>query len=129
MNHASMLSFVDDNWKLPALNQYVADSGLPLDMFDFSRARQPVLLSDGSKFPTTMQIPVGELTYAREGSFPETLSSNNSSIFTGSNGTESPFFQSLPFIATLAAVLIIASVLTARYAGARTKPMSKAQGE
>ena len=52
MSHASILAFIDYNWQMPALNELVSFSNLPLDMFDFTTpypggqiARQPLQLS------------------------------------------------------------------------------------
>jgi phospholipase C len=104
MNHASILAFIDYNWNLPALNDFVADSGLPLDMFDFSSpypdgwiARPPLVftpaegfpvpsgipfsepsgtsLNLASLFPQPPQVPLGELPYARYGNDTTTLAS------------------------------------------------------
>ncbi|MGI0068574.1 MAG: alkaline phosphatase family protein, partial [Thermoplasmata archaeon] len=38
LNHASWIAFLDNNWGVPALNGFVADSNLPLDLFDFVRS-------------------------------------------------------------------------------------------
>ncbi|MDG6981232.1 MAG: hypothetical protein JRN51_09020, partial [Nitrososphaerota archaeon] len=59
---------------LVPLYTFVADSGLPLDMFDFNQtypggslARQPVVLGNGSSFPVEPQIPFTSLPYQRQG--------------------------------------------------------------
>jgi phospholipase C len=122
MNHASSLSFIDYNWGLPALNMYVADSGLPLDMFDFSQAaRPPIVLQNSSKFPTTLQIPVSALPYQRSGSTDETLATLNSKLYILTNSTTTPFTESLPFTAAVALVLVALLVLASRYARSRRK--------
>jgi phospholipase C len=126
MNHASTLAFIDYNWRLPALNTFVADSGLPLDMFDFNQtypggtlARLPVVLGDGSAFPVTPQIPFTDLPYGRQGSYSGDLSSMGTGIFSASNSTISPFYESLPFTGVVAVVLLVLLVLVARYGRSR----------
>ena len=123
MNHASTLAFVDYNWDLPALNTFVADSGLPLDMFDFnetysggSLARQPVLLENGSAFPTSPQIPFDILPYPRQGSTSLTLASFGGTTYVVSNYSTTPFYQSLPFTVAIGVVLIALMVAAARFA-------------
>ena len=122
MNHASTLAFVDYNWKLPALNTFVADSGLPLDMFDFNQtypggslARQPVVLGNGSSFPVEPQIPFTSLPYQRQGSYAGDLASLGVSTLAASNSTVTPFYQSVPFTGAVAGLLLVALVLAARY--------------
>ena len=80
MNHASILAFVDYNWQIPPLNSFVAASGLPIDMFDFNQryadgtlVRQPILLSNGSRYPIGLQIPLEALPYKRTGDSGVTL--------------------------------------------------------
>ncbi|MDG6907809.1 MAG: hypothetical protein JRN20_18715 [Nitrososphaerota archaeon] len=73
MNHASLLAFVDYNWRLPALNQFVAHSSPPLDLLCSSSSnsslnsspRPPVELTATSIFPLTPQIPFNQLGYER----------------------------------------------------------------
>lgn len=116
MNHASTLAFVDYNWNLPALNSYVAASGLPLDMFDFGQAaRAPVVLANDSTYPVEPQISFASLPYQRTGSFSGTLSSMGAPIFIASNLTVTPFYESVPFTGAVAALLLVALVLVARY--------------
>ncbi|MDE1857741.1 MAG: alkaline phosphatase family protein [Thaumarchaeota archaeon] len=123
MNHASTLAFIDYNWRLPALNSFVADSGLPLDMFNFNQTyaggtlvRQPVVLSSDSTFPVTPQMPLAGLPYSRQGSYSGDLSSMGAVVYTAGNSTVTPFFQSLPFTGTVAVGLLVLLVLVARYA-------------
>ncbi|HZW55549.1 MAG TPA: alkaline phosphatase family protein [Nitrososphaerales archaeon] len=74
LNHGSLLALLDYNWKLPPLNQFVADSRIPLDFFDFqAQERGPLLLNQSSQFPVTPQIPFANLAYPREGSSDLTL--------------------------------------------------------
>ena len=123
MNHASSLSFIDYNWRLPALNPYVASSGLPLDMFDFNQtyadgtlARQPLVLENSSRYPTALQIPLSGLPYQRTGSTGATLAALGAKLYVGTNTTVTPFFQSLPFTAVVAVVLVALLVVATRFA-------------
>jgi phospholipase C len=133
MNHASSLSFVDYNWGLPALNSYVAESGLPLDMFDFNQTysggtlvRQPIVLANNSQFPTNLQIPIGDLPYQRTGSTGATLASLGSKLYVSSNSSTTPFTESLPFTSAVAAALIVLMIVVARFA--RSKQRAKPSG-
>ncbi|MEM3675599.1 MAG: alkaline phosphatase family protein [Thermoplasmataceae archaeon] len=36
LTHTSILAFIDYNWNMPPLNRLVAESNIPLDMFDFT---------------------------------------------------------------------------------------------
>jgi phospholipase C len=125
MNHASTLAFVDYNWNLPALNSYVAASGLPLDMFDFGQAvRAPVVLANDSTYPVDPQISFASLPYQRTGSFSGTLSSMGAPIFITSNSTVTPFYESVPFTGAVAVLLLVALVFAARY----SRNLKKRQG-
>ena len=122
MNHASTLAFIDYNWNLPALNRFVADSGLPLDMFDFNQTysggtlvRQPVVLGNQSAFPMTPQVPFANIPYQREGSYSGDLSSMGAAVYVASNSTATPFYQSVPFMGVVAVVLLALLVVAARY--------------
>jgi phospholipase C len=112
MNHASLLAFIDYNWHLPALNTFVADSGLPLDMFNFqnsSNVLAPIVLTDNSKFPVSPQIPFSELSYERQGSTNEKLATSSGgegTLFVENNSTTIPFYQSLPFVAAVSLILL-----------------------
>jgi phospholipase C len=126
MNHASSLAFIDYNWGLPALNAYVADSGLPLDMFDFTQpysgagvGRQPVLLQNSSTYPANLQIPLSDLPYQRSGSNSLTLASSGGQLYTPSNMTTTPVTQSLPFTVAVAAALLLLLMIVSRYARSR----------
>lgn len=128
MNHASTLAFIDYNWKLPALNAFVADSGLPLDMFDFAQtypggtlARQPVVLGNDSTFPVAPQLPLADLPYPREGAYSGDLSSMGAGIFAISNSTVTPFYETIPFMGVVAVMLLAILVLVARYARFKTR--------
>ena len=122
MNHASILAFIDYNWRLPALNQYVADSGLPLDMFSFdsSSARAPLLLSPNSTFPILPQLPFNQLAYQRQGSYAGTLASTGGPLFVQSNSTTTPFYESFQFIAAIAVTLLVVIVAAINYGRSRS---------
>lgn len=115
MNHGSLLAFINYNWHLPALNQYVADSGLPLDMFNFnSSARAPVILGLEDRFPISPQIPFDELPYTRQGSTMQNLTSFDRSLLVEKNLTTTPFYESLPFVGAVALIVLISFVIAIR---------------
>jgi phospholipase C len=122
MNHASILAFIDYNWHIPALNQFVADSNIPLDMFNFqvSSPRAPLLLSPGSKFPVNLQIPPSQLPYPRQGQTNHTLAFTGS-LFVQNNSTTAPFYESIPFVVTVSAILLVGAVGTVVYGFRRFK--------
>ena len=128
MNHASTLSFIDYNWGLPALNAFVAASGLPLDMFDFSQpygaaglVRQPMTLANSSRFPASLQIPLNDLPYQRSGTTVETLAALNSGVYVLANSTTTPFTESLPFTAAVALTLVAMLILASRHLRSRRR--------
>ena len=134
LNHASILSFIDYNWNLPALNSFVAKSNLPLDFFNFNKPyntgnvlRNPVIFNQSggfpvpssvpfsfgpyysirnlsSLFPMVPQIPFKELPYSRTGSSNENLSSLGTSLYVTSNTVYIPFYETKYFIGVLIAV-------------------------
>ena len=115
MNHGSLLAFINYNWHLPALNQYVADSGLPLDMFNFnSSARTPMILGYMDSFPISPQIPFDGLPYARQGSTTQKLTSINRSLLIENNSTTTPFYESLPFVAAIALIVLVSFIVAIR---------------
>jgi len=69
LNHDSILKFIDYNWNMPYLSQWVANSGSVLSAFDFSQApRPPIVLGPGGQyppntFPIPLQIPLSKLNY------------------------------------------------------------------
>ena len=94
LNHASTLAFIEYNWKLPALNGFVASSNLPLDFFDFNASypggqliRAPLVLSPSAGFPQPFQIPVTQLPYPRSGSSAVSLGASitSSTSFSSTN--------------------------------------------
>lgn len=132
MSHDSILAFIDYNWDLPALNQFVSHMNLPLDMFNFNVKygnglvpREPVNLSVGNGFPTpgsayfnftpissslsslfpmVPQIPLNKLNYSRTGSSNLNLSGTVSGVWGASDITQLPFFATFPAIMALAVV-------------------------
>ncbi|MEM3638355.1 MAG: alkaline phosphatase family protein [Conexivisphaerales archaeon] len=130
MTHTSLLAFIDYNWRIPALNRLVANSNLPIDMFDFNISysnrqliRQPIdfesfgfpvpssasfelgslgkISSLSSFFPMTPQIPFNQLPYSREGISNLTLASISSTVYVEKNSSFVPFYQSDYLIALL----------------------------
>jgi phospholipase C len=90
MNHASILGFMEYNWHLAPLNEFVAQSYLTLDFFDFSqRPRSPLELNASSTFPMSPQIPFGQLPYARSGSSSSDLASSSSTVAASQNASQS----------------------------------------
>ncbi len=121
LNHASLLAFIDYNWNLPPLNKLVADSNIPLDLFDFSHAysggealRQPLLLNGSSSFPIPPQIPFRELPYARSGSSNVTLASMNVSPYVRTNSSYTPPYESPAAAIAVGIALISLLIITGR---------------
>ncbi len=114
MNHASILSFVDYNWGLPALNSYVAGSGLPLDMFDFNRTypegtlvRQPIELTRSSTYPADLQIPLADLPYQRSGSSGMTLEALGAKLYVVGGSATTPGADYSLVVVAAGAILVI----------------------
>ncbi len=130
MNHASLLSFIDYNWRMPALNPLVALSDIPLDMFTFdipgATPRPPLNLSlnaisvptsiyfplssvgtpnVSSLFPVSPQIPFGSLNYSRYGSSAVNLSGMHAGLYVHSDSPYTPFYETATFVGALMAVL------------------------
>ncbi len=121
MNHDSLLAFVDYNWGLPALNQFVADSTLPLDMFDFNQSypggsliRMPLEFSNDSAFPLAPQISFGSLPYSRTGSDMLTLAALGRGLYTQSTSTYTPIYETPEVLVAVFAALVIALVALRR---------------
>jgi hypothetical protein len=75
LNHASLLAFIEYNWKLSVLNSFVGSSNIPLDFFNFNSTylggqilRAPMVLSSSAGFPQEFQILPSQLPYSRSGS-------------------------------------------------------------
>ncbi|MEM0135239.1 MAG: alkaline phosphatase family protein [Thermoplasmatales archaeon] len=134
LTHSSILAFIDYNWKIPALNNFVANVNVPLDFFDFNESRAPMTFSFGtqlplptdlsfnisqnqselnlsSTFPMSPQEPLSSLKYSDHGEINYTLASLGSSILVKKDITYSPIYSS-PFFLLL---LIIACVVIVEY--------------
>ncbi len=117
LNHASLLAFIDYNWHLPALNQFVSDSDLPLDLFYFpsnnattttTNPRPPVFLgSSNETFPYPPQLPFSALPYSRTGSTNESLSSLGTKLYLQNNSSLSGPTLQIPLIYWVAIVAIL----------------------
>lgn len=131
MTHTSILAFIDYNWNIPALNSFVANSCIPIDMLNFNRtyrdgsiARPPINvfstipginaslypvninLNFSHSFPINPQYSYSDLPYSREGSTNLTLSSMGAGIFVYRNTVLFPvYFEPWFFI-----ILFIANV-------------------
>ncbi len=134
LNHASWIAFLDYNWGLPALNGFVADSNLPLDLFDFAQSpRAPFPLSAtrgfpvprsipfpppsgvdlAPLFPQPFQLPLPSLNYSLTGSSAITLRSLGAGLYTIPGTPNVPWYASavlwllaFAFVATVAAAWI-----------------------
>ncbi len=134
MNHASTLAFVDYNWGLLPLNQFVASSNLPLDMFDFSspypggtlaRAPLPLQASQGFPvpsgipftapsspdlaplFPQPPQEPLATRPYASSGQSNVTLGASGSATFVATDVAYTPLELSAPFLTVVFAAEVV----------------------
>jgi phospholipase C len=128
LNHASVLSFIDYNWNIRPLNGFVADSNLPLDMFDFNQSygggslvRQPVLLQNGSTYPVSPQVPFTQLPYQRQGSSATDLAALGEQVYAPTDVSTTPFFQSTLFAVVVVVLLLVAAVAVAGMARSRRK--------
>ncbi len=108
ITHSSILAFIDYNWKMAALNQFVSKCNIPLDMFDFDipyyqgyLVRPPLLFNEfpvpassyfslnatflnynySAAFPIKLQIDHSSLPYIDKGSSSFNLSSIQSRLF------------------------------------------------
>jgi len=83
MTHTSLLAFIDYNWQLPGVSQFVLDSNLPLDFFSFGSARTSFPIDPASPFPLAPQTPFSSLGYQREGSSSQTLGQMGVGLWSG----------------------------------------------
>lgn len=149
LTHASILAFIDYNWELPALNRYVSDVNIPLDLFDFNAtyggaaARGNLSFGFGSEFPLPQQpyfslptnfqalnvsdtfpmLPqygLATLQYSRVGASSITLSSLGSEVFVSQNSTIFPLYAT-PYFLTLLIAINIALLLWGTRVRARRK--------
>ena len=145
LNHASILGFIDYNWKLPALNRFVSLSNIPLDMFNFNtpyqsgnirRTPMPVLTNKefqlpsspvfslernppslSSIFPLPLQIPIHKLPYSRSGNSIFNLSQVSSSLYIESDQSYVPWYVTDQFLIASSAL----SIFIAAIAGIRMR--------
>src|SRR5579875_3856688 len=126
LNHGSILAFIDYNWRIPALNDFVAKSNLPLDLFYFNGSqslgrgsqRSPIILNSSSSFPANPQIPFDKLLYERTGSSSVTLESLSYPVYVSptsswSLSSSAPFPSSLSSAFGLHSYLYTAIILVA----------------
>lgn len=141
MTHTSLLAFIDYNWNLPALNQLVSVSNIPIDFFNFNTSyssgsilRPPVQFEPGqgfpvpetihflpvtrtsqynfsSMFPMNLQIPLDKLPYRRVGSSNLTLSSLHAGIYIKADHDYIPLTESNAFFSVLVVLQIAAASL------------------
>lgn len=124
LSHTSIIAFIDYNWNMPALNNLVLNSRIPLDFFNFNGPyltgnvlRSPLNFSSGimslmpdsynfgpslygsvtnisSLFPMAFQIPLGDVLYSFTGSSNVTPGSLGFSVDIENNYPYTPFYQS-----------------------------------
>ncbi|MGC8645249.1 MAG: alkaline phosphatase family protein [Thermoplasmata archaeon] len=136
MTHSSIISFIDYNWDIPALNPFVAELPVPLDLFDFSApypsgnvARPPLSFTSfplpqnvefnltaaqlnfnySSHFPMEPQYNFSSLPYQERGESNQTLLNLGFSLFVHRDISITPFYLSPLFI--LALVLVNMAIL------------------
>ncbi|MEM0141655.1 MAG: alkaline phosphatase family protein [Thermoplasmatales archaeon] len=142
MTHSSIISFIDYNWNIPALNQLVASLPVPLDMFNFNAsynsggpARMPMQFSFfpipsspyfnltsqqlnfnySSSFPMSPQYNFSILPYAREGQSSQSLSAMGFPTFIKKDVSITPFYLSSVFVLLVILLdVIILSILWRR---------------
>ncbi len=138
LDQGSVLGFIDYNWNLPALNGFIADSNIPLDMFSFTTSsggtaqpRSPINLAPlaalipgsvqfqfnqseytnlSTLFPMDFQQPVNDLPYPLYGSSSFNLSQVSSILYVTHNFSVTPFYESTYFIWILVVATISAFV-------------------
>ncbi|MEM3851921.1 MAG: alkaline phosphatase family protein [Methanomassiliicoccales archaeon] len=136
MNHASLIAFIDYNWKLPPLNRFVALSNIPLDMFYFGMQRQPFTFealglqvpgemkfgfsslnttSLQGLFPVTPQIPLNSTPYGRYGNSDYKLASDATHYFVDRDVAYTPFYETNWLLIILSSALAASAfMVTAR---------------
>ncbi|MGC8620035.1 MAG: alkaline phosphatase family protein [Thermoplasmata archaeon] len=145
MTHTSILAFIDYNWDIPALNKFVSDSNLPLDMFNFipyangNVARPPInidleknlpsnldlslrpeniTLNFSYMFPFVPQFNYSSLPYNRTGYSNSTLSELGFSTYLNTDKIIVPFYYEPWFFLLL---IIIGIVMLIVYGGSHEK--------
>ncbi len=144
LDQGSIPAFVDYNWKLPALNDFVWHSNIPLDMFDFNAPykagnilRSPINLAGmglplpdqiaftpnssldrnySSLFPAVLQIPYSQLPYAPVGSENLSLSNISSELYVTSNYPYVPFYYSGAMLYAMLILSVMVLILVPDFA-------------
>lgn len=129
LTHASLIAFIDYNWGgLPALNEYVLNSNIPLDFFYFNMSRKPIIFNESqgfplisnvysilnasnyrdlsNLFPLTPQIPLNELPYTRYGFSNITLMELGSRVYVGKDFMYIPVIYTPLFLWLIIALII-----------------------
>lgn len=121
MTHSSIISFIDYNWNMPALNTFVSYLPLPLDMFNFDIgypssviARQPLFFNNfplpssiyfnlnetqlefnySSQFPMIPQVNFNKLAYPNYGKSTLSLYDLDVGVFVSHDISTTPFIYS-----------------------------------
>ncbi|WP_054849258.1 alkaline phosphatase family protein [Vulcanisaeta sp. JCM 14467] len=128
LTHASLIAFIDYNWGLPALNEYVLNSNIPLDFFYFNMSRRPIIFNESqgfplisnvyslpnasnygdlsNLFPLPLQIPLNELPYSRYGFSNITLAELGSSVYVSMDVMYVPIIYTPLFLWLIIALII-----------------------
>lgn len=144
MSHTSILGFIDYNWNMPALNQLVLHSNLPLDMFNLAtpysnnevtrpplsfnstfNAFLPSRPADSTSlagnfhnvsyvFPGKLQYNTSTLPYNSNGSSVISLSNTSQDVYVTHNFGFTPWYLN-PYITFPAAIAAIAGIGYAIY--------------
>ena len=137
LTHTSILSFIDYNWNMPALNSLVLYSNIPLDMFDFNRAyldgnlmRMPLNFNStelsylpssldssfslaqtfsnvSDAFQMNFQIPTSQLPYSTFGNSAFNLSQVSSSVYVQSDTAYVPSYLYYELLAFALSILLL----------------------
>jgi phospholipase C len=128
LTHSSILAFIDYNWEMPALNQFVSRVNIPIDFFNFNDSygqngvlREPIIFNFGNSFPVPKapeftlptnlqslnisatfpmepQYNLSSLPYPKTGSVIFNLSSISPQVFVKQNSVLVPFYASYSFL-------------------------------
>lgn len=139
LSHTSILAFIDYNWKMPALNNLVLNSNLPLDMLNFNapygsgrEVRPPLAFNStllqlvpgvpsgsislagsfrnvSNLFPGSLQYNPGALPYNTTGKSDFSLSNVSDSVFVTANYGYTPWF--LNHYVTIPALIAVAGLI------------------
>lgn len=116
LNHMSILRFIEYNWDLPALNQYVMNSNNLLDFFDFTAPpRLPLILGDGGQYSASL-YPIPPQT-------PPTAF-NASNIVTKSPNYDSVILFEAVLLLAVGTVIVLYAYARRKVTGLSRKPQS-----